>query len=64
MNFFRLAARFHSVFNMILFSLPIALGGHYLRRVFWRSHFAYCGGRVIFGNCLVIAGFSAIKIDD
>lgn len=54
-----------SVFNYVLSFWPEAMGGHYLRFVFWRNRFAYCGGgggRVHFGDRLIILGFNAIRI--
>jgi galactoside O-acetyltransferase len=58
----RLTNRLRSAFDEILSFWPTAMGGHYLRFFFWKSRFAHCGGRVTFGDRLVIAGFSTIRI--
>jgi galactoside O-acetyltransferase len=62
MNFLRLSLRIFSVLNMILSSWPSVLGGVYLRRICWMTHFSSLGKNVVFGDNLKISGFSMMKI--
>jgi|TARA_B110000008_G_C16931070_1_gene548681 galactoside O-acetyltransferase len=54
--------RLFEIFNYIISIWPSALGGIYIRQYTWSRFLRSCGKQVIFGQQIVVKGFSSINI--